>query len=380
MIPKKGTQEILQKSLDGIVQETDIKLVSPGSVARAICGAHAKTLAEAYDVLDDVVINGFLPTASGFYLDLIGQTFNVPRGVDTPGTVTREDKNLRFFVRSGSLAQKLPHPTNLNLGRIPSGTQISGGGVTYLVDQTYDFPASSSEAFVGAVSSGRGVSQNAAAGQLTTHNLNATGLFVENQFDITSSTSVESDAEYRFRISQTITASQGANEAAIRLVILSAPGVADMIRTPYHAGPGSFKVVVIPTSNRLPFQTLLQINNSLRATVAYGIFYQVEEPRYLPVSLSIRLSPRSGTISVNPTDRDAAEAAVRRYLGNVRPGQSLVINQLRAAVLNASQNIGDVTIQSLYINRAPRVLTNFTLKNDELLIPDENVQNPILVI
>lgn len=380
MIPKKSMQDILQTGLEGIVQETEVTLVSPGSVARAICGGHAKTLAEFYDVLDNDATSRWLALANGFYLDLLGDTFGLTRRVAAPSTVAKEDKVLRFYVRSGNLASRLPHPTNLNLGRLPQSTQVSNGSITYIVDDNYDFPASASEVFVGAVSTGRGASQKVGAGELDTHDLNVDGLLVQNVAPIDTGADQETDTEFRFRISQFVRSSQGANEAAVRLAVLSAPGVADMIRMPYAYGPGSFKITVIPTGNRVPLASLNRIRAALEGTVAYGVFYTVEEPRYIPVSFSARLIPRSNSVSVRPADRDAAEAAVRLMLGNIRPGKTLVMNQLRAAILNSSSNIGDVVIQSFYVNGSARTLTNYTLKDDELLVPDDRVQNPILVL
>lgn len=380
MIPKKTTSQITQQSLRGLLQDTDITTTSRGSVARALCGSFARSLADMYDVLDDAVSNGFLTTASGFYLDLLGETFGLTRRLATAGRTLREDRNIRFFVRSGTLARRLRHPTNLNLGRIPAGTTITGGDLSYVVDEDYDFPASATETFVGAQSTGRGAAQKATAGRLVSHSLGVADVFVENVRDIETASDPETDREFRFRISQYVTSSAGANEAAVRLAVLSAPGVADMIRQPHHAGAGSFRVIVIPTTNRVPVESLARIRSAIQGTAAFGVFFEVEEPRYIPVSVSVRTVPVRGFSAVPPADRDAAELAILRYLGNIRPGESLVINQLRAAILNSSPRISDLVIQSLEINRAPRVLVNHPLKDDELLVPDEAVSNPILVI
>jgi hypothetical protein len=69
-----------------------------------------------------------------------------------------------------------------------------------------------------------------------------------------------------------------------------------------------------------------------------------------------------------------------RYLGDIRPGDSLVVNRLRAEALNSSKNIRDVVIQGLSINKRPQALVNYTLENDEVFIPNEDLSNPIVVI
>lgn len=379
MIPRKTAQEILDKALRGIVQETDISMISPGSVVRAIASAHAKSLSELYDTLDSAVFNCFLPTASGFYLDLIGEMFGLSRRVPETAQVLREDRLIRFYVRSGTLAQRLPHPSNLNLGRIAEGTQITSGSVTYVVDRDYDFPASATEAFVGALSLGVGASQKVGTGKLSQHSLGNAQVLVTNTADIDLARDLESDEEFRFRISRFVTSSQGANETAVRLAALSAPGVADILRQPFHAGPGSFRITIIPTGNRVSLDTLTRVRASVAGVVAYGTFFQVEEPRYTPVSMAMLLTPQRGRTTVTPSDRDRSEGIALSYLGSLRPGSVFSPTELRNRVIASSPSVLDATIQSLYLDRIPRVVSDYSLAQDEVLIVDEQLNNPIAV-
>jgi len=379
MIPKKSAGEILNESLSGLAQDAGITLLSRGSVARALCGSFARPLADYYNVLDDAVKSSFLSTAPGFYLDLIGEMFGVARRLPTYATVTREDGSLRFYVTSGRLSQKLPHPTNLNLGRVPSGTTVTTADslITFSVDDDYDFPASSKEAFVGAVSNATGETQNVPVNSLTVPSVG--GVLVQNIHSITTGRGVESDAEYRYRISRFVTSSTGANEAAVRLAALSAPGVADLIRQEYHAGAGTFRIILIPSGNIVPAGSLRQVRSAVSAARAFGIYYEVAEPTYIPFAISVALVPQTSRAPVSATGRDLAERAVQSYIGNLRPGQTMIVNQIRAEILNSSNEIADLEIQSLEINRRPRILTNFTLRNDELFIPDPALGNPIQI-
>lgn len=378
MIPKKSREELLNQILKGIVQETDISMVGSGSVTHSLASVVSTATAEVYQVLDDAVTNSFLPTASGFYLDLFGETFGLPRNGASSARIDTSDRNIKFYVNSGTLAQKLPHPTDLNKGRIPAGTTIStADGVSYSVDRNYDFPAAAKEAWVGAISLSTGSNQNVAAGKLNVVDV-ASDVLVTNVSPITTGSDVETDDEYRFRISKWVRTSAGRNEMAVRLAVFSASGVADMIKEPYFAGPGSFRLIIIPTGNRLSAETLRSIYSSVSAVVSEGTFFAIEGPRYVPVSISVRLVPVANS-TISETDRALAKNAILRYLGDIRPGETLVVNRLRSEILGSSRNISDVSIQGLNINKRPMALVNYRLEKDEVFIPNEDLSNPILV-
>lgn len=378
MIRKKSREQLLREMLAGIVQETSITMVGKGSVTRGLASAFSGTIEQVYQVLDDAIVNSFLPTASGFYLDLFGGSFGLPRRQPVSAAISRTDRSIKFYVNNGNLADVLPHPTDSALGRVPSGTTITTStGLTYTVDADYDFPAAAKETFVGATSSGTGSSQNVGAGALNQTTL--PGVQVTNITNISTGTDLESDEEYRFRISRWVRSSAGRNEVAVRLAVLSAPGIADMIKEPFFAGAGSFRIIVIPTGNRVPIESIRLIYSNLSSVASDGTFYIVEEPRYIPVSISVRLVPVENSV-ITATDRNLAEQAILRYLGDIRPNDQLIINRIRTIVLSASNNIGDLRIQNLSINRRPRALTNFRLKRDELFVPDEELDDPILVV
>lgn len=379
MIRKKSKEELLTQMLRGIVQETDITMIGKGSVTRGLASVFSGSIEQLYQSLHDAIVNSALSTATGFYLDLIGETYGLSRRYATAASVSASERVIKFYVSNGTLASRLPHPTNLNLGRIPAGTQIStASGIIFVVDANYDFPAASKEAYVGASTTATGASQSVGANQITTHNLGL-DVLVSNVSPINTGTDVESDDDYRFRIARWVRTSAGKNEMAVRVAVLSAPGVADLIKEPYFAGAGSFRIIVIPSGNKVPADTIRQISSNLNSVVSEGTFFIIEQPRYIPVAISIRLIPGQGK-TISPVDRDLAEQAVLRYIGNIRPGQSLIINQIRSIVIGASNNIGDLRIQGLSINRRPQALVNYKLRNDELFIPDEESEDPISVI
>jgi len=378
MIRRKSRQELLNEMLSGIIQETGINQVGPGSVTRAIASADSGVVADCYDVLDEAVTNRRIATANGFYLDLIGNDFGLSRKLPSSAVISVEDGILRFSVASGTLVTYLPHPTDTNLGRIPEGTQVTtDSGITFVVDNNYDFPAAAKSASAGAVSADKGTSQQVAAGTLIHHDLNP-AITVTNISPVTTGNDVESDDDFRLRISKQVTSSQGRNETAVRLAVLGVPGVADMIRIPYFMGAGSFRLIVIPNGNRMPAESLRQVRDGVARTVSDGTIFRIDEPIYIPISMTVRLLPLAGR-AINATDQDLAQQAILRHLGNLRPGNTLIFNRLRSDILGSARNIGDVRIQGVSINRRPVALVDFTLDQDELLVTDDAMDDPVLV-
>lgn len=377
MIQTKSKDVILNEILNGIVQETDIRMTGNGSVTRAIASAISTQIGQVYSTISEAINNRFLSTASGAYLDLFGETFGLYRRPSHAASVTDTDRIIRVYTRTGTLASKLEHPTNLNLGRVPQGTQImTTSGIIYTVDRDYDFPASAKEVYVGAASSVAGVEGNVGANALTVHEL-GDDILTTNISAITSGSTVENDSDFRFRIASFTRSSAGSNSVAVLVAALSAPGVADVKIYPYFFGPGSFKVVLIPKGSRLGFDSRVLAESEIRNVVSEGVYFKIDEPDYISVGLSARLVPLKGT-SISETDRQTAKNAILRYLGDIRPGQSLIVNQLRSVILNSSTNIADVKIQSMQVNDAPVSLVDYKLLDDEVFI--ESLEEGIEVV
>ena len=370
MIRTKSKQVILNEILDGIVQETDIRMTGEGSVTRGIASSIASKIADVHNVLSESWDNRYLPTASGIYLDLIGEQFGLRRRPAHAPSITAKDRVIKIYVNNGTLGAVLPHPTNLNLGQIPEGSQIStSSGLIYSVDRDYDFPSSLREVYVGAVASVAGADGNVGANQLVVNSFGS-GVLTTNTRAITEGKGIESDEEFKYRISKYIRSSAGSNQTAITIAALGAPGIADVKIYPYFYGPGSFKVLLIPIGNRLTEEAINVAQASIEQVIAEGVYFRISEPEYIPIALSVRLIAKAGG-TVTATDRELAKNAIEEYLGNIRPGNALIINQLRSVILNSSSNISDLRIQSISINDAPVALVNYQLEKDQLFIPSE---------
>jgi len=380
VIKKKTLAELNQEALDRLVQDTDITAISPGSIARSLVEAVNVNIEDLFDSLELAVSQTFISQAGGFYLDLIGELFGARRNSDTRANVFADDQSIRFYARDGNLGDKLPHPTDVTRGRIPSGTVITNrdGTISWQVQGAHDFDRSAEEVFVAAQASSLGVGGNIGEKQLTQHSLGATGVFVENVESVRTGVDVEDDDTFRSRIISIAQAQNTPNENAMRLAALQVPGVADAILTPNVAGAGSFRVLLIPSGNRVSTDTMLLVSRNLRVATAYGIHVLVETPDYIPVSMIIKIHMPT---AANPVSlQQTVEAAVLEYLASLRPNQQLIINRLRQIVLDIDPDIEDLEIRELCINKKPTLIQNHRLGDDELFVADRSLTDPIRII
>lgn len=382
-IRTRTTGEMNQLSIEFLLRNSDITLLTPGSAARALLETNNRHIEGFYDSLTVNMASAHLTTARGAYIDVIAQMFGMRRLQPRQAFTTPVDRAIRFYVSQGSLVTHLPDPANLNQGKVPSGVQVTNddGTVIYTVDQEVYFPRTATEVFVSATCSSIGEVGNVGAFVLTKHSLPNASIQVSNPTTITTGTSTESDSEFRTRISNYILATEGANRTAVRLAALSAPGVADVRIIPWLMGAGSFDVLLIPVGNRIASEAVLVAKRGIEEVVAFGMAFRIREPDYVRFSMVIRAQYTSDTLTAGQTEvRGTVERAVLDYMGNVRMGQEMVVTELGAAIRNADQRIYDYKIEAMCFNGKLLLPHNFRLMDDELFIPDEQLVDPVRVI
>lgn len=385
MLPNKTIAELNKVSFDYVLQATDgkITLLSPGSTVRALIEAPNRHLEQFYTALSLHQTMSYLSTAAGIYLDLIADLFGMSRLPARAAVATTEDSTVRFYVASGTLYDRLPKAGDLSRGLIPAGTIVrsTDSSITYTVERDITFPRTATEVFVPVRASIAGISHNVGAHVLRAHTLGVSAVYVTNVSSITTGRDAESDDEFRARIHDRVRSQEGANEIAIRLAILSAPGVADVKIIPFVLGAGSFDALIVPVGNKVSKETFEIASQNVASAVAFGIYWRLREPKYVRFSMVISLTMVDGRLI---GERDAVRAAVERavlnYMGNLRMGDELVISRLGALILESDERVKDYAIEALCINGRPQVLHNYRLEQDELFIPDENLNDPVRVV
>lgn len=373
---------MVRDSLRYLVSNTDISYVSQGSVAKALLEASNLEVSRLQDFAASILDNTFLSTASGVYLDLFGEMLNLPRITDRIAQVSADDGAVRFYVDSGTLGSRLRLGTS-NQALIPVGTTVSNaeGTVTFRVTADQTFPINARSVFVTVKADASGTGYNVGANQLTVHSLSASDVKVTNDIAITTGTDIESDAEYRYRLSKAMTTKFGGNTTAIKLAASSRPGVSRVELVPFARGAGTFDVLLIPQGNRVTQSTIDDTRRAIENIVAYGISPKIREPNYVRISISVQLTYLNGTADGQKlAARSSAESAILRYLSTIPLGGEIIVNQIRASVLSSDPNIRDLKIVQMCIDGNPRVIRNIQLERDEVVIPDENSTNAIEVL
>jgi uncharacterized phage protein gp47/JayE len=380
-VRKKSLDQLNRASFERVVRDTNITNLTPGGAARALIESVNINLEQLYEALEVSSSMTFISLARGFYLDLLGQLIGVRRRQQQTAQVYADDRNLRFHVVDGFLSTYLPHPSDVTKGRIPAGTEVtnSSSTVVYEVTQAVDFSATATEVYTGAQARATGLQGNVGRRDLSTHNLGQALVLVENIDSVRSGADVEDDETYRSRILNRNLAAETGNQLAIRLATLSTPGVADVRIVPGDVGSGAIRLLVIPQGNRVPLRTLETVVRRIQQAAAFGISIFVDEPRYVPVSIIVDIRTSVTGLGEEPL-RQTIENTVRAYIGDIRPGEELVINVLRALILEADPDIQDLKILQLCVDRKPVLLQNITLEDDELFLPDPELSDPIRII
>lgn len=374
---------MVNDAIEYLSKNTDITFLSDGSMAKAFVETNCLEISRLQDYVSETFKNAFINTATGFHLDLWGETLGLPRITGRRASANIEDGAVRFYVTSGTLGTRLPNPINATQGLISAGTKIynTARTISFSVLNDVVFPKNAKTVTVAVIAEDTGAEFNVGANQLTVHNLDSNEVFVINDLAIASGADIESDEEYRFRLSRAMSSRYGNNPAAIEVASLVSPGVAESKLMQYSRGAGTYDVLLVPQGNKLTSTAIAQTTRALEQVTSYGISFKVREPDYVPVRIAIQIVYKNNVASGKKQTISAqVQSAVLGYLGSIPMGGELVINQLRSVIMSVDTDINDIKILELYINCRPRTLRNVRLKEDELFVPDEEVNDPIQVV
>lgn len=374
----KTLNDMNMDSLRYLSQNTDISYLSQGGIARALVEATNLEINRLQSFINTNLSNAFLSSAVGIYLDLFGEMLGIPRLRDRHSAVTAEEKIIRFYVTSGTLGARLVSSSDPSTAIIPSNTiiQNSVGSTSYVVTETVVFPVNARQVYVSAIAQDSGEYFNVGANQLTVHNLSDQSIKVTNDVTISNGSNLEPDNEYRFRLAGAMTAKFGSNSTAIQLAAVAQPGVSQVEIIQFARGAGTFDVLLVPQGNRLSKAVLDATKRAVDKVVAFGISSKIKEPEYVPVKIAVQLLFKDGTTEGSKiVARDAAQRSILSYIASIPLGGELIVNQIRANILNSDKAIKDIQIVELCVDGHSRIIRNIKLKNDELFIPDENTES-----
>ncbi len=377
MLFKKTYDELVAQSIEDLSYNTSITNMNAGGTARTLLEVINSRMSEFYETLDINHAMGFLSSADGYFLDLIGELFNVNRLTAGYASASSLDSVQKFYVSSGFLGDKIPSLS------IPAGTTVSSidGSISYSVVSSAVFSAGAKEVYVSITASEEGEVANVGRNVLVAHDISVAGVYTTNEKAIVSGVDTESDGNYRYRIANATLSAERANETAVRLAALTVNGVANVAMIPYARGIGSYDVIVIPAEG-LPTATLVaNVQTAIDSVQAYGVRGTAVAPTIVPVDLEIRIvfvddviPERQDTIKKN------VQISVEQYITNIPLGGEFILNELRQQIMDVSASIKDHTIHCYYFREEPHILGNVVIQKDEMFYPNPNNSEAVRVV
>lgn len=376
MIFKKDYGTLVQKSLQQLVTRSAISNQTVGGIARSLIEVINLNVAEYYDILDINTAMGFVSTAEGYFLDLIGQLFNMTRMQATSAGATSSDSVQQFYVASGYLSTYIPTLT------IVQGTTVSSadGTIVFTVPSNTTFGPTDTSVYVPIVANGTGTNYNVPVNTLVLNSLGLPNVFTTNVAVIAAGTNIETDDNFRYRIANATLSAAMANQTAITLAALSVPGVANVIIQPYARGIGTFDVIVVPTNGLATAGMISAVQTNINTVQALGMTGTAIAPTVVPVSIGVALTFVNGTSSATQANVIAqVQTNVSNYIVNIPIGGIFVLDQLTAVIINTDPSILDYTITSYYFNEQLTFQGNVTIYWDQMFYPDQSLATPISV-
>lgn len=377
MIFRKDYGSLVKKSLQHLVTRSNITNQTVGGIARSLIEVINLNLSEYYDILDINTAMGFVSTAEGYFLDLIGDLFSMKRLTPTKATTSAGDTTQIIYVASGTLHSRIP--TDI----IPQGTQIStdDGSIVFTVSSDTAFGIADTQVYVPLEASTDGSNSNVGVNTLTKHSLGISDVFTTNEKVIIGGSDTEADANFRYRIINASLSAEKANETAIRLAALSVTGVSDVKIRPYARGIGSYDMIVIPVEGLATDKMLSDVQAAISSVQALGITGTAIKPGIVPVEIEVRIVFVDNTSDTDKeTIRGKIKTAIEKYIVNIPIGGTFILNELRQQIMDVSTKISDHVINCYYFRQEPTFMGNVEIYWDEMFYPDTSIAEAIRVL
>ncbi len=398
---ERNYNDILGQAILDLTTNSRINRISPGAKARAILEATSRNINQAYKTFDINLARAFLSGASGTYLDLIGELLGTPRLGSATSHASSTAQVVKFFVDTGTFYDI----NNTSSITIPAGTLISTApnstGVSYRVTPGAILSSGASQQFVSVEALSPGENSNVGTGTLKFHNFtNYTDvknntLKVVNLSGIFNGANVETDVNYKYRISRSALASEAANQTSVLLAALSVPGVANAVLQNRSTGIGTYKVLIKSITPSVSNALLDNVQASIESVSSVGIRPAADRPNETGMAFTVNLIYQNG---VSEEDKTSIESQIRTsmsdYVNGLDIGEEYIVNEMIERVLSVSPSIKDIGIpgkpfDTMAIYKETRLrdnkirqelLGNYVPQTVERIIMEPTLAEPITLI
>jgi uncharacterized phage protein gp47/JayE len=370
--------QVVRRVMDRL-ERAGLNSRSSGSFVRTLAEVLAGEGIRIFEEANFFAQQSFLDTASGPFLDMIGSgLFGMNRQEAQSPEASIADQAVEVYVDSGFLFDYLPQAEGEIGTVILQGTRLySAGGQIFEISSDVFVPPGATNVYVGVTGTVEGGSESVPPNSIRSSDL-PDPIKVRNTNSITGGRERETDANYRFRISQAYTTLERANEAAVRAALLLIPGIAEVQLENRLHGPGTFEVLLIPEGNRVLPNQILQAEAEISRVTAYTHTAFIREPKYVQFHADIRVEVDS-QIQDKELLHAQVKAAVNDYFENVPLGGLLVVNQVLRAALDVP-DVRDAEVLLLCLDSLPLTGGQYRLKRRELLTPSITRVEPVRII
>ncbi len=370
MYLRKNSDEILRQALLKLTKTTGITATAPGSVARALTELLAADLGDFFAILDFNMKQSILSTATGRALDLWGSLYDVPR--KSLADITAQSAAIGAFY----FYSLTPVPQSVT---IPKGTRVSttdpselGAQFVYTTTADATIQAGRLRAYAPIVNLFADTVFTAGIGTLTQHSFEqpeGIPILCTNSKAIAAVRGLESDDDYRTRLIAETRRQAGGTAYALRFTALGVPGVRNVVMKEATRGLGSVDIIV----NAEDYGQSSLVVDNVRVMMAKvrppGVRIDVRQPDLMRLDVKASISMKRLTGTNEDVVKYRVKNAILRYINTLSIGENMVYNRLVSEILDASEEVIDVSFTGLGVNGIEILRKNYTPKDDEHIIP-----------
>jgi uncharacterized phage protein gp47/JayE len=366
IVHSKTKTEILGKMLLSLERNAGITAVYPGSIARAFAEAVSVEIGDLYEALKFAVDQTSIATASGRSLDLIGELYGVRRRAISPELEQeRSSYNIEFYISSPSSTDiTIPQDTLV----FNDVTEFSSRQYQYRLQDSVMIVAGTTRAFGRIAPAFTSQDFTAAKNTLTKHSFNSpegTVVFCNNTKDIHAMSGMESDENYRRRISFSIKEKSYGTAESLRLNALAIPGVRDVRIRESSYGMGSCDVIVVPEGQAISASFVQTVLDNLSPKKPVGIRLNIRIAERVPVNIAVNMVLPQGLSSAAVSSiENQASIFLKRYLNSFTIGSSISITDLESQIRFSSDLIRSVNVLSATVKGQELPKGSFTLNTE----------------
>jgi DNA-binding protein len=170
----------------------------------------------------------------------------------------------------------------------------------------------------------------------------------------------ESNESFRYRIANHLRNSRTCSRTAIEAAVKGVSGVYSYYIQNLAYGAGSFVVYIQTTPSADITYVADNVSAAVKDAVADGIYFEVVTPAIIRVDIDMSVIGTSDTNVIN-----SMKTAVANYVASIKPGESLVVNNIILTAVQSSSLIKTVFINSVKINGRTLYAQEIGLLNGE---------------